>query len=287
MMNKNWLKFTLKIIISAICLYYVFTKIDFIPFFNLLKTVRIFWLALATIFFILSKIIGAFRLNIYLKNAEINLTEKENLKLYWLGMFYNLFLPGGIGGDAYKIILLKKHFNKSYKTISTAVLLDRISGLVALIGLAIISACFIPLSKWYLILVIISFFSGYTVYRFILFRYFATHRQNILKTDLLGLMVQLSQGFSIICIAFALSTAQNFAVLLVIFYISSLSTLLPLSVGGLGAREIIFLFSAKYLGIPQEVSVSISLVFYMISALVSLVGVYFVFGRMFSDKVDD
>lgn len=284
MKHKNWFKFTVKLFISAICLYYVFTKIEFIPFFNLLKTVRIYWIILAILFFIISKIIGAFRLNIYLKNAGINLSEIENLKLYWLGMFYNLFLPGGIGGDAYKIILLKRRFNKTYKTISTAVLLDRTSGLVALIGLAIFFACFIPLSNWYLILIIISFFSGYTVYRFLLFRYFATHRQNILKTDLLGLIVQLSQGFSIICIAFALSTAQNFAVLLVIFYISSLSTLLPLSVGGLGAREIIFLFGAKYLGFPQEVSVSISLIFYVISALISLFGVYFVFGKTFNTK---
>jgi hypothetical protein len=284
MKHKNWFKFTVKLFISAICLYYVFTKIEFIPFFNLLKTVRIYWIILAILFFIISKIIGAFRLNIYLKNAGINLSEIENLKLYWLGMFYNLFLPGGIGGDAYKIILLKRRFNKTYKTISTAVLLDRTSGLVALIGLAIFFACFIPLSNWYLILIIISFFSGYTVYRFLLFRYFATHRQNILKTDLLGLIVQLSQGFSIICIAFALSTAQNFAVLLVIFYISSLSTLLPLSVGGLGAREIIFLFGANYLGFPQEVSVSISLIFYVISALISLFGVYFVFGKTFNTK---
>ena len=114
--------------------------------------------------------------------------------------------------------------------------------------------------------------------------YIQTKKQNILKTDLLGLIVQLSQGFSIICIAFALSTAQNFAVLLVIFYISSLSTLLPLSVGGLGAREIIFLFGAKYLGFPQEVSVSISLIFYVISALISLFGVYFVFGKTFNTK---
>jgi uncharacterized membrane protein YbhN (UPF0104 family) len=70
----------------------------------------------------------------------------------------------------------------------------------------------------------------------------------------------------------------------VIFYISSLSTLLPLSVGGLGAREIIFLFGAKYLGFPQEVSVSISLIFYVISALISLFGVYFVFGKTFNTK---
>jgi len=34
-------------------------------------------------------------------------------------MFYNLFLPGGIGGDGYKIYLLNKLSNKSIKSLTT------------------------------------------------------------------------------------------------------------------------------------------------------------------------
>jgi uncharacterized membrane protein YbhN (UPF0104 family) len=281
---KSWLLFTLKIAISAICLYYVFTKINFHQFYSVLKTINFYWFGIAILFFILSKTISAFRLNVYLKNINITITDIENLKLYWLGMFYNIFLPGGIGGDAYKVIILKKKFNKSYKSISAAVLLDRISGLVALIGLTVLFACFLYLPKWMLFSAVFTFIAGYLLYRFLLARYFSTHQNSITKTDLIGLAVQFLQGISIIAIAYSLSSGQNNFALLVIFYISSLSTLLPLSIGGLGARELIFLFGAKYLGFPQELSISLSLLFYMISLLVSSFGVYYVFGRTFNTK---
>jgi hypothetical protein len=47
-------------------------------------------------------------------------------------MFYNLFLPGAISGDAYKVVLLTRKYDVSYKKITAAVLLDRFSGLLAL-----------------------------------------------------------------------------------------------------------------------------------------------------------
>ncbi len=47
-------------------------------------------------------------------------------------MFYNLFLPGSISGDAYKVILLTKKYGVPYKKTTSAVLLDRISGLLGL-----------------------------------------------------------------------------------------------------------------------------------------------------------
>ena len=47
-------------------------------------------------------------------------------------MFYNLFLPGAISGDAYKVIMLNRRYKTSYKKASAEVLLDRFSGVLAL-----------------------------------------------------------------------------------------------------------------------------------------------------------
>ncbi len=58
-------------------------------------------------------------------------------------MFYNLFLPGGIGGDGYKIYLLQKNYQTGTKKIFGAVLADRISGMVALVVLALIGVSFL------------------------------------------------------------------------------------------------------------------------------------------------
>lgn len=64
--------------------------------------------------FNISKIISSIRLNRYFKDINLSLSQTYNLKLYYLGMFYNLFLPGGIGGDGYKIYIIKNILNKKF-----------------------------------------------------------------------------------------------------------------------------------------------------------------------------
>lgn len=136
----SWFKLVLKIGIPVLCLWWVSRKIDWLQTLQLLSGSNKTWLMAATIFFTASKLTAAVRLNFYFRNISLRLSERTNAKLYWLGMFYNLFLPGGIGGDAYKVILLnKKGKVNSYKLTSAAVLLDRLSGVA---GLGILAAVF-------------------------------------------------------------------------------------------------------------------------------------------------
>ncbi len=59
--------------------------------------VDIYYLLPAFILFNLSKIVGSIRLNRYFRAVGIELSELEALRLYYIGMFYNLFLPQGLG----------------------------------------------------------------------------------------------------------------------------------------------------------------------------------------------
>ena len=136
---KNIFKLFIKLAITGVCLWYVSKKIDWGLTWQLLQQSNKWWLVAATVLFILSKVVSSFRLNIFFKNIGVDLPETSNLKLYWLGMFYNLFLPGGIGGDAYKVIVLNRNKRQSIKLLSAAVLLDRISGVA---GLAILAAVY-------------------------------------------------------------------------------------------------------------------------------------------------
>src|SRR5215211_2861 len=89
---RRFLSLLLKLLITALCFWYIATRIDFSK--ALLALTRAHWiyLLIALAFFILSKILSSLRLNIYFRNMGLILSEKINLKLYWLGMFYNLFL---------------------------------------------------------------------------------------------------------------------------------------------------------------------------------------------------
>ena len=128
----RFLKLLLKIGVTILCFWYISTKIDFTNALNALLKANWIYLFVALLFFILSKLLSAFRLNIYFKNIRLQLPNWTNIRLYWLGMFYNLFLPGAISGDAYKVILLTRRYKTSYKKTSAAVLLDRFSGVLAL-----------------------------------------------------------------------------------------------------------------------------------------------------------
>src|SRR5688572_22537830 len=89
---RRGLKLLLKIGITVLCFWYISTKIDFTRAFDAFTRANWPYLFFALLFFILSKLLSAIRLNIYFSNIKLNLSPIKNLKLYWLGMFYNLFL---------------------------------------------------------------------------------------------------------------------------------------------------------------------------------------------------
>src|SRR5881398_2699402 len=97
--KSRLLKLLLKIGITVLCFWYISQKIDFTRALQSLLKANWVFLFIALLFFVLSKLFSAYRLNIYFRNIQLQLPERKNLKLYWLGMFYNMFLPGAISGD--------------------------------------------------------------------------------------------------------------------------------------------------------------------------------------------
>jgi uncharacterized membrane protein YbhN (UPF0104 family) len=62
---------------------------------------------------------------------------------------------------------------------------------------------------------------------------------------------------------------------LFLFLISSIVATLPITIGGIGSREITFLFGAEIMHLDIHQSIALSLLFYVITAVVSLFGIYF------------
>ena len=283
--TSRWLKLLLKIAVTVACLLYVSGKIDFAKAGDALKKANWFYLLLALIAFIISKLLSAIRLNIYFKNIDIHLPEVKNIKLYWLGMFYNLFLPGSIGGDAYKVILLTKKYGVSFKKTTAAVLLDRFSGLLGL-GLILAVYSFLVLkNNLYIIVFVSGALLAVVALYFIINRWLKDFISSFLPTLLLGILVQALQVISVYLIMTALGIPAHVTEYIFIFLISSVVAVLPLTIGGLGAREIIFLKGSKYFGLMQEVSIVISLLFYLITLVTSAVGLVYVFKTPLKEKI--
>ncbi len=275
-LNKS-VKTLIKVVISFAALYFVFTKIELSQIISIYKNVNFLWLLMAGICFILSKSIASLRLNKFFRSIEIQITEIQNLKLYLLGMFYNLFLPGGIGGDGYKIFILNKKFEVSTKKIFWSVLVDRLSGVFALFSLSIILLFFFKIESSfnYLRVVWILIPVGFLFFYFIIRRFAHYLKVVIFETSIMSFLVQISQLFSVSFILMALGVDEFQFSYLFIFLISSIVAMLPISIGGMGLRELTFLYGSQFLFLDEGSSIAISLMFYLITAVVSLTGMYY------------
>ena len=135
-MSKKNLKVLLKLLISIGLLYFVYQKINFTDLKITYKTSNPAYLLVGSLFFIASQLLSSYRLNYIFHKSHFPLSQRSNLQLYFVGMFYNFFIPGGIGGDAYKVYLLNKKFDWKLKTITQNVLVDRLIGLIAIFSIA-------------------------------------------------------------------------------------------------------------------------------------------------------
>lgn len=266
-----------KLLLTVVALWLVFSNIDLSSVLGQLAAARPVPLLLAVVLFILSKVISSYRLNTYFRQAGLYLAEGANLKLYWLGMYYNLFLPGGIGGDGYKVYLLNKQYKTGVKLLTTAVLLDRLSGLTALAALTAALLVFQPVSLWLKSAALAGVLLLYLAVRVLLRRLFPVFSSGLTLTAIQSLGVQLAQAACAVLIMRALGIGDNFLSYLLVFFISSMVAVLPLTIGGVGARELVFLYGAAYLQLDEHLAVTVSLVFFLITALVSLAGAWFSF----------
>ncbi|OYZ33453.1 MAG: hypothetical protein B7Y24_03830 [Sphingobacteriales bacterium 16-39-50] len=267
----------LKISITGLSLYLVSRKVEFNDLKDAFDKSNPIFLFLAFIAFVISQLISSSRLNTFFKGIGLKITETYNFKIYLLGMFYNLFLPGGIGGDGYKIFLLRKKFEIKGRRLFQAIFFDRLSGLWAL-GL-IISALviFIPhlgIPNWVPVLVVAA---GTVAYYAVMRKFFSDYSKQFVLSHIKALMVQSMQVISVILLLYALNFEGKFSPYLFMFLLSSLVAIFPFTVGGLGARELVFVYGAQYFLMDQHLAVIISLLFYCISALLSFSGIYFVF----------
>jgi glycosyltransferase 2 family protein len=272
------LKLLLKIVITLLCFWYITTKINFSEALDSLMAANWWYLLLAVLSFMFSKLLAAFRLNINFRNIKIHLPEWKNIKLYWLGMFYNLFLPGSISGDAYKVIILTRKFAAPYKKTTAAVLLDRFSGLLALgVILSVYGVVVLDnqlLDAGLIAAALLAIGGLYIVVRFI----FKDFLPGFWSTFMWGMGVQIFQVVCLYCVLLSLNIPLHQPEWIFIFLVASVVSVLPISLGGgLGTREFVFVQGAQFFGLEQHLGLIISLLFYLSNVLSSVWGAYFIF----------
>jgi glycosyltransferase 2 family protein len=225
--------------------------------------------------FIGSKLLSAQRLNHFLAADGLWLSPGLGRQLYWLGMFYNLLLPGGIGGDGYKAFYLHQRSGLGLSILLKSLLADRLTGLLGLLVLILINLTLWwgePWQRWLIVLATVGVMVGA---REIVGRFFSSYR--LIWNRVVGesLAVQGLQCVSLWLIGQGLSVSGSPFLYNFLFLLSSVLATLPITIGGAGIRELTFLSGAAYLQLPVADAVGSSVLFYALTVLVSCSGVYY------------
>jgi hypothetical protein len=235
-------------------------------------------MAAAVGFYFLSMIASSWRLMSFFKSIDLRLDTRFNFRLYLLGIFYNMLLPGGIGGDGYKIYLLHRNYNLPAKRVFWAIAFDRLSGLWAIGLIVVVLTIFIPQiqEQIHIAIPMAIFVVGTGVYYLLVKIFFKEFTKHFFKGHAKAVIVQSCQVLAILCVIMSQHFHGKFAPYLLSFLISALAAVIPLTVGGLGARETIFKALSPIFHMDVTLAVFLSTAFYSISLVVALTGVYYV-----------
>ena len=83
--------------------------------------------------------LSSYRWSRLLDVQDVHLSGHDAIRLSMIGQFFNLAIPGGVGGDIIKMLYLKRQAGTHYPEAIMTTLFDRILGLMGLFMVAIIS----------------------------------------------------------------------------------------------------------------------------------------------------
>lgn len=272
---KNKLLTIFQVTITVFFIYYTLTKISIYKILEILKSADLLFILFASILYFLSQIISSERLWFILKANNLIISSKENIKLYMIGIFYNFFIPGGVGGDAYKGVLMNKKFQWSLKKIYKLLILDRLIGFGVIVCLILVFSGFILDLEFALKFVAILgplytllFIAG----KFLVQKIF-DNEIVYNKAFFISHLIQILQFGSIILILISLGVSDNYFTFLYIFLISSVLSIF--SFGGIGIREYVFFTLATNTTVSPDIATSVGLIFTFSALVSSIPGLFF------------
>ena len=269
-------KVALKFAVTSVLLYFVFRKVNFNDVKYRLIHANYWWMFAALLSFFASMLISSWRLLSFFRSIDLKLDPRFNFRLYLLGLFYNFLLPGGIGGDGYKIYILNKNYKLPAKKVFWALMFDRLSGLWA-IGLIIVALIFlIPQIDIHMGIPLSIFIGGSIIYYFVAYKFFKEYTRYFFEAHVKAVGVQSLQVLAIVFMLIGQNFTGKFSPYLLSFLISALATIVPISVGGAGIRETVFTWLTKFFPMEKSLAVFLPGSFYIISLIVALFGIYYV-----------
>jgi glycosyltransferase 2 family protein len=260
-------------------------------FWTTLASVNVPLVVLALILSIASVASKAWRWGIVMRWRGIHLSPGYLLISYFIGMFFNNFLPSGMGGDAVRAYEAARDTGRGAESV-TAVLIERGSGMLAVFAAGSLFALTAPTLPIGIALLVHALFVGSVVAiwalwldetgriltvtgsrlparfagiwskiirvyeEFRLYRHEWRLLAEVMAQSIITLILTLASVYTLLL---AFDEPISFAAFAAFFAIATAVDVIPISLNGLGVREGAYVFFLGLIGVPRAVALGVAL----------------------------
>ena len=300
---------SLKLSATLLLLFLVFRSVDPTQITHDLKNFDAKAIILLVVLCWAGQLLCSERWRIFAASLEIKGSFRSFVQVYFASMFFNIGLPSLVGGDVVKAYVISRKNSKSLQLAIASVLQDRGAGLMSLLAYGSAAILLHPLAwkgfplwgaylvSWIAVVAaLLLVFKGNRLYR----RFLNPRSQTVWQKAL-----QAASGFHLALGQSSLSPGAALRITLYSFVYSglvlwifqqvtvaaghpvgvvsfsalfpliALGTMLPLTLGGLGIREWLYVEALSLVGIPRDQGLVISLATSALYLLINLGGLPF------------
>jgi uncharacterized membrane protein YbhN (UPF0104 family) len=292
-----------KLAVSVGLLGFFLSRLDLHRFWTILRGADIGYVSVALTAYLVGQIISAVRWTVLSRPLGFNMGLGGMTGYYFIGMFFNLFAPGTVGGDLSKIYYLTRDgqaastesWGAATLRATVSVVADRAVGMCVLVwlgtaGLILFSQYAIPAAvRTSTFAVALSLLIASAclplVTRFlpnadhpligklrVALESYGREFRAIPIAIALSLVVHLIQTWMHVVMGKALNLELPFSFCLILYPLVGTFAAIPISFGGIGLRESGYMFLLGTLGFSSEKGIAFGLLLFVIVALDSLLG---------------
>lgn len=276
---NNKLKYTLRAIVSISILAYLVSSLDWEAVSVLRPELLLVILAGAGIFF-LAQCTLSLRWKLLLDRIVTGSVSYLYLvRTYTIAQFFNLLMPGSIGGDVVRATSAAASYNISRKTSFTVVISERLFGLAAIAVMVATGLLIYPmfakdigLDEYLAFAAVAGAIIAFFVAKRLACRSSMIPMSVALALLLISVTAQLADVLITLFLARYFELEIGFTELLIVIPVVYFVTILPISLGGLGVREGAMVALLASFDVGETTAIIIALSLYLTKFIVGLIG---------------
>ncbi|MDD4910566.1 MAG: lysylphosphatidylglycerol synthase transmembrane domain-containing protein [Candidatus Omnitrophica bacterium] len=302
---KKALNIGLRVSVSILLLFFLFSKVNIEELRVTISKADPVYIIAAFLLLLFLYLLALIRWDMLLRGVMLHIPLRRVAVSFLGGNFFNLFLPSTIGGDVVRSMDLVIHTRSSKEVVAT-VLLDRISGFVGLVSVAIVALLlgyryisdepvvfFIIAAVAFILLALIIVLFNERVFLFVnsLLKshhekgiraylknlhqeiyHFRSRSAVITKNFFISVAIQAMTPLIFWLTARALGADIPLIYFFIFVPVVTTITILPVSIGGLGLRDMSTVFFFTKVGMAHNAALAMSLINFGFLLLAGIAG---------------